>query len=166
MELRFKCLPDELKNVPYGELVCFDQSCAYIERKNCDKGIQDALSEVGSATKFRPLAEPSRPISGTVWRGDIIDAGAFAFDPIPDGRYHWYRLGTIRCRPSTQLYVPRGGPCYRMKDVCIPDAGRDDSPNVFDVWVSARLVGDVVSTPDKSKGLFTDRLLLRRRLKK
>ena len=162
MELRFNCLPDELKNVPRGELVCFDQSCAYIERKNCDKNIQDALSEVGSATKFRPLDEPSRPIQGTVWRGAVVTTEPFAFDPIPDGRYHWYRLGTIRCKPSTQLYVPNGGPCYRMKDVCIPHAGSDDSLNIFDVWVSAKLVGNAVSITDKTKGLFTDRLLLRR----
>ena len=158
----FSRIPDELKGVPRGELVFFDQAGAYIERMNCDRNLADPSSEVGSATKFRPLVEPSRPVQGLVWKGEVLTASPFAFEPIPDGQYHWYRLGTVRCNPSTLLYVPKGGPCYRMKDCCLAVDGQDADPNRFDVWVSAKLVGDVIATTDKTKGLFTDRLLLRR----
>ena len=62
----------------------------------------------------------------------------------------------------TFAYVSKGGPCYRMKDCCLAADGQGKDPNRFDVWVSAKLVGNVIATTDKTKGLFTDRLLLRR----
>ena len=160
LSLRFKDLPPGLAGTPSGKLVCFDQSCAYIESLQNDKDIPDPLSETGTATKWRPLAEPEGGVPWLVWRGEVAGGAPAAFSPVADGAYHWYRLGTVKCSQPTLLYIPKGGSCYRMRDFCPPSA--DGKGTEFEVWVSARRVGEEIATQDKSRGLFTDRVVLRR----
>ena len=54
---------------------------------------------------------------------------------------------------STHLYrakyVPKGGPCYRMKDCCLAVDGQGEDPNRFDVWVSARFEGPAFRPGEK-----------------
>ena len=159
LDLEFRDLPEALKGVARDRLTFYDhRQITYLPKSQATR-VADASSEAGTALK---LAAPV----GDRTKGFVRRLDGLAFKPVvgqvkvpDDGRYHWYRLSEVILPRMCNLYF--AGITFPLKDAYVESDGLDVNPNRCELWLSVKLDGDEKS-PSDAKGLFVDRLILRR----
>lgn len=157
--LRFARLPKALEGVPSSDLKCFDTTNTGIWSRE-QRRVADPDSECGKALRVVPDA-------GEASIGWVLarDADTKRADRLPlalerSETYRWYRLGVSRVGRSSDVYVPvHVG--FRLDGQYVECDGLAEDPNWYEYWISVKWNGDARAA-ELSKGLFIDRLLLRR----
>ena len=89
---------------------------------------------------------------------------------IPDGKYHWYKLGRLTIGPRSVLYAHHTwGLNADLRNIFTPNdglAGTDKDPNIYECWVSLRFDGPAYTgkkagkSVNKKSGVWMDKVLL------
>lgn len=157
--LRFTRLPEAVADAPAGSLKCFDTTNTGVwspeQRRVADQG-----SECGKALRVVPI-EGQESLPWILAR----DADTKRADRMPlalerSEDYRWYRLGVSRVGRSSDVYVP-ANVGFRLDGQYVECDGLAEDPNWYEYWISVKWNGDARSQ-DLSKGIFIDRLMLRR----
>lgn len=168
LDLRFRNLPDELKDVPADELRCADYHfCGnYLEARIRP----DDESETGFGfvwKRGKPSAEhPKPPIPCGVYDNVFKSAQNFQITAEMAGtseKYHWIRLGRCYVGPNGLFWMPGDWTLgFRLGDFYRNPEGLAVNPNWYDLYISLKVTGPAyVPGSTKENGLWVDRIVLR-----
>lgn len=159
LTLRFTRLPKGLGKVSPGEIHCLDvRCCLWASPKTCTR-VADPDSESPVVIRATPDSRDT-VLDWALVREGMKVVSKLDVKPVAGPDYRWYRLGVAR--------VCRGGNCFlpvhlsfALGSRYIECDGLKVDPNWYEFWLSVKYTGDAFD-PDPKKGLFIDRLLLRR----
>ena len=151
LTLKFKDLPDELKDVPGDELVCVDYHCNASWSK---QRVADAASERGYAVAARDYKK--MPVSCGVY--DKASKESFSFkinaEDLKAGAYSWVKLGRCHVGRDTIFWFPGSWrTSFNLRNIYILADGVPVDPNWYELWASAR---------EAEGAFYVDRLAFRR----
>lgn len=149
-ELVFDDLPDAFVGVPADAMHCLDH-----RRMRCIRGkaqlADDPLSPSGKAGRCSPQ-HPS--FWARLNDHERRSNQNFRFHPVPDGAYHWLRVGVGDLARNSYIGFPYLNPvAFPLTHLYIECDGLPVNPNWYEFWVSCRQDGEY---------LYFDRLALRR----
>ena len=149
LTLKFKDIPDELRQVPDTDIVCVDYHSAY--SSSC---ADDPVSERGRAVAAKDYKK--MPVPCGVYDRQSKDSFSFRInaDAVRPGAYSWVKLGKCHIGRDSIFWFPGSWrSSFRLKDFYVLADGVDVDPNWYELWASAR--------EDDGKFLI-DRLVFRR----
>ena len=161
-DLVFTDLPDELKDVPEKDL-------KFIDYHHMQPGYKTTVLVTnnvpgGKGYRWAPLKEGDfkPPFNCSMLDEDLVYNHLHPFTPVADGQWHWYRIAVDRLGRSGWVGMPYIGDnslAFKIHHLYVECDGLPADPNWYEMWVSVKWGGDV---RDPVKGLFADRLILRR----
>ncbi|MBQ3342311.1 MAG: DUF4838 domain-containing protein [Kiritimatiellae bacterium] len=162
MDLEFHDLPQELASVPRSELHFVDWRNMYVPKSRSEM-VTNGVPEGGVAYRWRPPEPKAPPFNCSMLDEDLQTNHLHPFTPVADGKWHWYRIAVDRLGRGGWVGMPYIGDntiSFRVQHLYVECDGMESDPNWYEMWVSCKYGGDVA---DPEKGLFVDRLVLRRR---
>ena len=136
--VRFRDLPDEVKDVPADTLVQLEHHSVYAG-KSAARTVDDPSSEIGKA--YRRLPQPNEnaaPFACILKDADGTRRSDFTLNPPADGTYRWYKLGRGRLGRGSRIFFSADKYIsFRLGAHYIECDGLGADPNVCDIWVSA-----------------------------
>ena len=161
LELRFRDLPPELKDVPMSRLYFVDERSFGGARKDGrTQLVPDPETDSGYTLKVKDwISGDAKSGFPGVLVGKDNDRYNFRIRPPDDGRQHWYKATTLSLPSACTCWFGALG--FPLSDAYVLGDGLDYDPNLVDVWVSARFKGSHSSKKD-DEGFFASRLILHR----
>ena len=167
MDLHFRDLPVELRNVRQEDLRCVDyHSCLdYLDARIRE----DPDSETGHGLVWKLGKSNDHhlklPISCGVYDSVFKSAQSFkitAAMAMADENYHWIKLGRCYVGPNGLFWMPGDWTMsFRLGDFYCNPEGLSINPNWYDIYLSLKLTGPAyVSGSTKPNGIWVDRLVL------
>ena len=162
LELRFRDLPPELKDVPLSHLYFVDER--FFGGARADGRTQlvdDPETDSGHTLKVKDwLGGDAKSGFAGVLVGKDNDRYNFRVCPPDDGHQHWYKATTLSLPSACMCWFGALG--FPLTDAYVLSDGLDYDPNLVDVWVSVRFRGSY-SSPKDDEGFFSSRLILHRK---
>ena len=149
-ELKFDDLPPAFDGVPEDEMHCLDW-----RRMRCVKEkselVDDPLSSTGKVGRCRP---EHKEFWARLNDNELYTNQNLRFHPLPDGKYHWLKVGTGSLARNSYIGFPYLNPVqFPLQQLYIECDGMPVNPNWYEFWVSCRQDGDM---------MYFDRLALKR----
>ncbi len=165
MDLEFHDLPPELAGVPRSELHFVDWRNMYVPPARSETVTNGVPEKGGVAYRWNPPEPKKPPFNCSMLDEDLQTNHWHPFTPPADGKWHWIKIATDRLGRGGWVGLPYVGDntiSFRIQHLYVECDGLDRDPNWYEMWISCKYGGDVA---DPEKGLFVDRLILRRREK-
>ena len=162
MDLEFRDLPKELKSVPKSELHFVDWRNMYVPLKQACAITNDVPQPGGVAYRWNISQKKEPPFNCSMLDEDLQTNHLHPFTPPADGKWHWMKIAVDRLGRGGWVGLPYIGDnsiSFRIQHLYVESDGMEYDPNVYEMWISCKYGGDVT---DEQKGLFVDRLILRR----
>ena len=162
MDLEFADLPPELKSVPRSEMHFVDWRNMYAPRHATEAVTNGVPLPGGVAYRWKAETNKLPPFNCSMLDEDTPFNHLHPFTPPADGKWHWIKIATDRVGRGGWVGLPYVGDnsiSFRIQHLYIECDGLETNPNFYEMWISCKYGGDVT---DSEKGLFVDRLILRR----
>ena len=166
MDLEFHDLPPELASAPKSEMHFVDWRNMYAYgNEKVTNGVPEKGGVAFRWTRWMPGEPKKPPFNCSMLDEDLQTNHLHPFTPPADGKWHWIKIATDRLGRAGWVGMPYVGDnsiSFRVQHLYVECDGLDADPNWYEMWISCKYGGDVA---DPEKGLFVDRLVLRRREK-
>ena len=162
MDLEFRDLPEELVGVPREDLHFVDWRNMYVAYGRKEAVTDDVPQPQGVAYRWMAKEKKEPPFNCSMLDEDLQTNHLHPFTPKADGKWHWIRIATDRLGRGGWVGLPYIGDnsiSFRIQHLYVECDGLEKDPNRYEMWISCKYGGDVT---DSEKGLFIDRLILRR----
>ena len=161
-DLVFTDLPEELKDVPKKDLKFIDYHHFQPGYKTTELVTNNVPG--GRCYRWAPIKAGGfdPPFNCSMLDEDQVYNHLHPFTPVADGRWRRYRGGVDRLGRGGWVGMPYVGDnsfAFKINHLYVECDGLPADPNWYEMWVSVKWGGDV---RDPERGLFADRLILRR----
>ena len=166
-------LPQELKNRKLPKVLKLGLTNLYRVKSSGAELVNDPVSDmqISVTASFKGKIPHKLPFNIGYYDWIRKKGGKFHLNKIiPDGKYHWYKLGRLVVGPRSILYAHNSwGMNVDLRNIFTPDdglIGTGKNPNIYECWVSLRFEGPAYTgkkarqSINKESGVWMDKLLL------
>ncbi len=162
LNLKFTGLPDELEKTPDSDLRYLAWPQFFIDLNG--KRVKDPDSTMPWAMAWQPEGQGKFKLPlgiGVYDRRAKTNTGFSVQDATQDEKYHWRKLGRVEVRGDSIIWVLDWQVGFSLKDFYTAADGMEESPNIYDLWLSMKFQGPgYVKDSIRPNGFYMDRALL------